>query len=76
MSGLIMAVFGKQMIMDGRGNPFLRTNLTGSVGDIAVALSDPNVIYVASGEGIQRPDLGVGNGVYKSTDTVKTWIIF
>ena len=47
---------------------------TGSVGDIAVAPSNPNVIYVASGEGIQRPDLGVGNGVYKSTNAGKTWI--
>lgn len=46
---------------------------TGSVGDIAVAESNPDVIYVGSGEGIQRPDLSVGDGVYKSADGGKTW---
>jgi photosystem II stability/assembly factor-like uncharacterized protein len=54
--------------------PIFDDQPTGSVGDIAVAPSNPNVIYVASGEGIQRPDLGVGNGVYKSTDAGKTWV--
>jgi photosystem II stability/assembly factor-like uncharacterized protein len=46
---------------------------TGSIGAIAVAPSDPNVIYVGSGGGIIRPDLATGNGVYKSTDAGKTW---
>src|ERR1044071_4174623 len=46
---------------------------TGSIGAIAVAPSDPNTIYVGTGAGIIRPDLAVGDGVYKSTDGGKTW---
>ncbi len=46
---------------------------TGSIGSIAVAPSDPNVIYVGSGEGLHRPDLSTGDGVYKSTDAGRTW---
>lgn len=46
---------------------------TGSVGDIAVSESNPNIVFVGCGEGIQRPDLSVGDGVYKSADAGKTW---
>ena len=44
-----------------------------SIGAIAVAASDSNVVYVASGEGLRRPDLSVGDGIYRSTDAGKTW---
>jgi photosystem II stability/assembly factor-like uncharacterized protein len=53
--------------------PIFDAQPTQSIGDIAVAPSDPNVIYVATGEGLPRPDLSVGNGIYKSTDAGKTW---
>jgi photosystem II stability/assembly factor-like uncharacterized protein len=44
-----------------------------SIGSIAVAPSDPNVIYVGSGEANIRGNVAPGNGIYKSTDAGKTW---
>ena len=44
-----------------------------SVGSIAVAESDPNVIYVGSGEACIRGNITHGDGVWKSTDGGKTW---
>jgi photosystem II stability/assembly factor-like uncharacterized protein len=53
--------------------PIFDDQPTGSIGVIAVAPSDPNVVYVGCGEGLQRPDLSIGDGVYKSTDAGRTW---
>ena len=53
--------------------PVFDAESTGSIGAVAVAPSDPNTIYVGSGEGLQRPDLSVGDGIYKSTDGGATW---
>ncbi len=45
--------------------PIFDDQPTGSIGAIAVAPSDPNTLYVGSGEGLQRPDLSTGDGMYK-----------
>jgi photosystem II stability/assembly factor-like uncharacterized protein len=54
-------------------NPIFDDQPTGSIGALAVAPSDPKTIYVGSGEGLRRPDLSVGDGIYKSTDAGRTW---
>ncbi len=53
--------------------PIFDDQPTGSIGAIAVAPTNPNTIYVGSGAGIIRPDLAIGDGMYKSTDAGKTW---
>ncbi|MEO8779194.1 MAG: hypothetical protein ABI389_11065 [Rhodanobacter sp.] len=45
----------------------------GSIGALALAPSDPNTIYVGSGEADMRSDIAHGNGMYKSTDAGKHW---
>ena len=54
-------------------NPIFDDQPTGSIGAIAIAPSDPDIMYVGSGEGLQRPDLSVGDGIYKSTDGGENW---
>ncbi|MDB4877255.1 MAG: glycosyl hydrolase repeat-containing protein [Gemmatimonadetes bacterium] len=54
-------------------NPIFDDQPSGSIGAIAIAPSNANVIYVGSGEGLQRPDLSTGDGIYKSTDAGKSW---
>jgi photosystem II stability/assembly factor-like uncharacterized protein len=46
---------------------------TQSIGALVVAPSNANILYAGSGEGLQRPDLSVGDGVYRSTDGGATW---
>jgi len=53
--------------------PIFDQQPTGSIGAIVVAPSDPQIVYVGSGEGLHRPDLSVGDGIYKSTDAGATW---
>ncbi len=45
-----------------------------AIGSIAVAPSDPNVIYVGTGETTIRLDVSYGDGIYKSTDAGRSWM--
>ena len=54
-------------------DPIFDSAPTGSVGDIGVSESNPDVIYVGTGEGLHRPDLSVGEGIFKSIDGGKSW---
>ncbi|MEA2763837.1 MAG: hypothetical protein QOK07_241 [Gemmatimonadaceae bacterium] len=54
--------------------PIFDSQSTASIGAIAVAPSQPNTIYVGSGESTLRDSVGYGNGVYKSTDAGRTWM--
>ena len=54
-------------------NPIFDDAPTGSIGDLAVSPSHPDVIYVGTGEGLHRPDLAVGDGMFKSSDGGDTW---
>ncbi len=59
---------------DGRTwTPIFDDQPTGSIGSIAVAPSNPRIVYVGSGEGLQRPDLSTGDGIYKSEDGGNSW---
>jgi photosystem II stability/assembly factor-like uncharacterized protein len=53
--------------------PIFDSQPTSSIGAISVAASQPNTIYVGSGESTLRDSVGYGNGVYKSTDAGRTW---
>jgi photosystem II stability/assembly factor-like uncharacterized protein len=53
--------------------PIFDAQPVASIGAIAVAPSDPNVLYAGSGEADMRSDISYGNGVYGSRDGGKTW---
>src|SRR5712675_3476726 len=54
-------------------SPIFDHEPTQSIGAIAVASSDPNIIYVASGEGLHRPDLSVGDGPLRTDNGRRSW---
>src|SRR5215472_4276872 len=56
-----------------RFQPIFDSQPISSIGSIAVAPSDPNVIYVGSGEANIRGNVAAGNGIYRSLDGGKTW---
>ena len=53
--------------------PIFDKQPAGSIGAIAIAPSDPNVIYVGTGEGNPRNNASFGDGVYKSVDAGAHW---
>jgi photosystem II stability/assembly factor-like uncharacterized protein len=53
--------------------PIFDANPIASIGAIEVAPSNPQVIYVGTGEADMRSDIGFGDGIYKSVDAGRTW---
>ncbi len=53
--------------------PIFDAEKVGSIGALAIAPSDPKIIYVGTGEADMRSDIAHGNGVYKSTDGGVHW---
>jgi photosystem II stability/assembly factor-like uncharacterized protein len=53
--------------------PIFDREPVGSIGAIAVAPSNPKILYVGSGEADMRSDISYGNGMYKSMDSGATW---
>lgn len=54
-------------------HPIADTLDVSSIGSLAIAPSDPNVVWAGSGETFIRSNISLGNGIYKSTDAGKTW---
>jgi photosystem II stability/assembly factor-like uncharacterized protein len=54
-------------------DPLFDKESVSSIGAIAIADSDPNVIYAGTGEACIRGNISFGDGMYKSTDAGKTW---
>jgi photosystem II stability/assembly factor-like uncharacterized protein len=53
--------------------PIFDAQPVSSIGDIALAPSDPNVVWAGTGEACIRSHISVGEGIFKSTDAGRTW---
>ena len=53
--------------------PIFDDQQVSSIGSLAIAPSDANIVWAGTGETSIRSNISIGNGIYKSTDTGKTW---
>ncbi|MFI5387873.1 MAG: WD40/YVTN/BNR-like repeat-containing protein, partial [Fimbriimonadales bacterium] len=56
-------------------DPIFDAQPVSSIGSLAVAPSDPNIVWAGTGESFIRSNISVGIGIYKSTDAGKTWML-
>ncbi len=56
-----------------RWDPIFDSQQVSSVGSLAIAPTDPNIVWAGTGETFIRSHISLGDGIYKSTDAGKTW---
>src|SRR5438552_10301337 len=54
-------------------DPIFDAESVASIGSLAVAASDPNIVWAGTGESFIRSHISLGSGIYRSLDAGKTW---